>query len=339
MIRVAAFTGGVNVPSARFRVRQYISALRSMGIKIDEFASSLGTYPPRGKAIRPLWMVGTLGARLPDIARSYRYDLTLLQREILSTLVTLEGFTKRPRVLDVDDAIFLYRKGRFARQLARRCDLIICGNDYLAENFARWNKNVTIIPTAVDTQRYMPKKNSRIKQQSIIGWIGTSANSKYLYRIETALSEVLRHSPQATFRIIADSEPIFREIPKDRIEFIRWSSEKEVEDMQEMTIGIMPLDDSDWGKGKCSFKMLSYMACGLPVVVSPVGMNMEVLSLGNIGIAASTQKEWVEALLELLSNEEKGKKMGRLGRMIVQEHFSLDFIAPKLADCLRKIAP
>jgi len=339
LIRVAAFTGGVNVPSARFRVRQYISVLWSMGIKIDEFAASLGTYPPRGKAIRPLWMVGTLGARLPDIARSYRYDLTLLQREILSTLVTLEGFTKRPRVLDVDDAIFLYRKGRFARQLARRCDLIICGNDYLAENFARWNKNVTIIPTAVDTQRYMPKKNSRVKQQSIIGWIGTSANSKYLYRIETALSEVLRHWPQATFRIIADSEPIFREIPKDRIEFICWSSEKEVEGIQGMTIGIMPLDDSDWGKGKCSFKMLSYMACGLPVVVSPVGMNKEILSFGNIGIGASTQKEWVEALLELLSDADRCEKMGRLGRMIVQEHFSLDFIAPKLADCLRKIAP
>lgn len=339
MIRVAAFTGGVNVPSARFRVRQYISVLRGMGITIDEFPSSLGTYPPHSKAIRPLWMAGTLGARLPDIARSYRYDLTFFQREILSTLVTLEGFTKRPRVLDVDDAIFLHRKGRVARQLARLCDLIICGNDYLAENFARWNSNIAIIPTAVDTRRYMPKQDSQVEKQPIIGWIGTSANFKFLYRIEPALFEVFRQWPKSKFRIIADSEPIFREIPKDSIEFLRWSRENEVEGIQGMTIGIMPLDNSDWGKGKCSFKMLSYMACGLPVVVSPVGMNIEVLSLGKIGIGPSTQKVWTEALIELLSNEEKRKKMGRLGRRIVQEHFSIDVIAPKLAGCLREIAP
>jgi glycosyltransferase involved in cell wall biosynthesis len=338
VITVAAFTGGVNVPSARFRVRQYIPALQGMGIKVNEFISSLGAYPPRNRAMRPLWMAGTLSARLPDIVRSYSCDLTFLQREMLSTLVTLEGFTRKPRVLDVDDAIFLYHRGRFAKQLARLCDLIICGNDYIAENFARWNKNITTIPTPVDTRRYMPKKNTHGKQQSVIGWIGTSANFKYLYRIEAALSQVLRHRPRAKLRIIADCEPIFREIAMERVESIRWDPEIEVEGIQGMTIGIMPLDDSDWGKAKCSFKMLSYMACGLPVVVSPVGMNKQVMSLGHVGMAASAHKEWVEALLELLSNEELRKRMGRLGRRIVQYHFSLDVIAPRLAECLRKVA-
>jgi len=337
LIRVAAFTGGVNVPSARFRVRQYIPVLREMGIKIDEFASPLGTYPPRSKALRPLWVAGTLVARLPYIAHSYHYDLTLLQREILSTLVTLEGFTKKPRVLDVDDAIFLHNKGKFAKKLARICDLIICGNNYIAENFDQWNKNIAIIPTAVNTQRYIPKQNTFTEQQFIIGWIGTSGNFKYLHRIESALSEVLRRFSQAKLCIIADTEPVFRKIPKDSMKFIPWSPETEVAGIQGMTIGIMPLSDSDWEKGKCSFKMLSYMACGLPVVVSPVGMNKEILSFGNIGIGASTQKEWVEALLELLSDADRCEKMGSIGRSIVQKYFSLDVIAPRLVGCLRKV--
>src|SRR5512139_2369125 len=100
MTRIAAFTGGLSVPSARFRVRQYIPALHKEGIDIEEFASEFGQYPPRARWVRPLWALATLAERLPDVARSHRYDAVLLQREFMSSFVTLEPLTRRPRILD-----------------------------------------------------------------------------------------------------------------------------------------------------------------------------------------------------------------------------------------------
>src|SRR4051812_34483276 len=118
MISVAAFTTGRNVPASRFRVRQYVADLKLQGVELSEFYPSAGGYPPEQRWKRPLWAVASLAGRVPDIARSFRYDVTLFQREMLSTFLTLESFTKRPRVLDVDDAIWLNRDSSFARKLA-----------------------------------------------------------------------------------------------------------------------------------------------------------------------------------------------------------------------------
>lgn len=337
MINVAALTGGVNVPSARFRVRQLIPALQKMGLCMHEFIPRISKYPPAAKWLRPLWGGAALAARIPVVLATHGYDIVFLQRELFSTFLTLEPLTRHPRVLDVDDAIFLHRGGRFAERLARRCDLIICGNDYLGDIFSRWNKNLRVIPTAVDTQRYVPKKAKNARKFDVIGWTGTSGNFKYLYEIETALATVLKACPGVIFRIIADEKPIFRSIQERSIDFIRWSPENEIEGIQDMSIGIMPLTDSAWARGKCSFKMLQYMACGVPVVVSPVGMNSRVLSLGTVGLGVSTQKEWIAALVGLLNDEDERINMGINGRSIVEDYFSIDVIAPRLASHLRDL--
>src|SRR6476620_8219137 len=128
MISVAAFTTGQNVPASRFRVRQYIPDLKLRGVELSEFYPRAGGYPPEQKWRRPFWAAASLADRVPDIARSFSYDVTLLQREMLSTFVTLEPLTKRPRVLDVDDAIWLNRDNSFARKLAGMSDSVICGN-------------------------------------------------------------------------------------------------------------------------------------------------------------------------------------------------------------------
>lgn len=340
-IRVAAITGGYNVPSARFRVRQLAPALLRSDVVIREFIPVVSAYPPVQKWMRPIWGALAVAERVPFVVATYGYDVTLLQREMVSTFMTLEPLTKGPRVLDVDDAIFLSRGGKFVERLVRHCESIICGNEYLAENFIRWNENVVVIPTAVDTDKYTPRENSYNsydEQQAVIGWTGTSGNFKYLYQIENALWMVLQACPRAKLRIIADSEPIFRNIPKSRIEFIHWTPENEVESIRSMTIGIMPLENSNWERGKCSYKMLLYMACGLPVVVSPVGMNKQLLSMGDVGVGAISQKEWVDAILDLLSSAKDRKRMGKIGREVVQNYFSVDVIAPRLANHLRKIA-
>jgi len=336
VLRVAAFTGGKSVPSARFRIRQYIPPLNNYGIIVTEHFSSAGAYPPSNKYLRPLWGIANLGEALTRIAKSYLYDVTLLQREFFSTFVTFEPLTKAPRILDVDDAIWLHKRGNFAEHLAGISDEIICGNNFLADHFSRWNNNVVVLPTAVDSNRYLPLPENIRHNFKIIGWSGTSSGFKYLYAIEKGLGVFLRANPNVTLRIVSDVMPKFNDIPPDRIEFIRWNPEAEVRAIQEMTVGIMPLADTLWERGKCSYKMLLYMSCGIPVIVSPVGMNKEILSYGEVGLSPSTVDDWIDAMSYILSNKDKALEMGLKGRTIVLERYSLLTLTPVLAKILSK---
>jgi glycosyltransferase involved in cell wall biosynthesis len=261
--------------------------------------------------------------------------MTLLQREMLSTFVTFEPFTKRPRVLDVDDAIWANRGGEFARRLARSCDHVICGNSFLAEGFSRWNPSVSVLPSAVDTRRFVPASGGRPAGRTVIGWLGLSSGFRYFDEIETALRDVLRNHPEGVLRIISDKAPQFRLLPDRQVEYIPYSREREVADIQEMTVGIMPLDDSETSRGKCSFKMILYMSCGIPVVVSRVGMNAEVLQKGESGFGANNPREWVDSLETLLANPDLCARMGRTGRAVAELHYAVEVLAPHLASTLR----
>jgi glycosyltransferase involved in cell wall biosynthesis len=333
-IRVAALTRGKNAPSSRFRVRQLIPTLQGLGVDIHEFIPFVASYPPPQHWLRPLWFSALLSVRIPAVIATNVYDIALLQRELVSTFLTLEPLIKHPLVFDVDDAIFLHKRGWIAKKIAQLSDLVICGNDYIADTFYKWNKNMAIIPTAVDTTRFVPaiKKED---EKKLIGWIGTSSNLTYLLTIERALSRVLDSCSDVQLRIVSDFAPKFQTLSKTKVEFIKWSPEVEVKCIQEMSIGIMPLEDTNWARGKCSYKMLQYMSCGIPVVVSPVGMNSRLLSIGNVGIAANNNKDWEEGLFELLSSPKKRELMGKMGRKIANDHFSINRIASLLSDCLR----
>jgi glycosyltransferase involved in cell wall biosynthesis len=335
-LRVAAFTGGEGVPS-RIRVRQYIAPLKTAGVEITEFASRAGMYPPDTKWARPAWGIWNLAEHIPSIIRSRTFDVTLLQREMLSTLVTLEPFTRRPRVFDVDDAIWLHRRGNFAGRLARLSDHIVCGNQFLADKFSTWNPSVSVLPTAVDTGRFRPTASISSSARPVIGWLGLSSGFQFLCGIKDALSQILARHPNLTLRIVSDRPPPFRAISSDRVEFIRYDAAKEVEHIQQMTVGIMPIEDSEWSRGKCSYKMLLYMACGIPVVVSPFGMNAEILAQGNVGLGARTTANWVESFEILVENSDLRELMGREGRRVVLDHYSVDVLAPRLAQTLASV--
>ena len=378
MIQVAAFTGGENVPSARYRVRQLIPKLIGQDILMKEWKAALGCYPPQAKALRPFWAIGTLGQRIPGITQSYSADVIFFQREMLSTFMTLERLTKRPRIFDVDDAIWLNTPRKYAGKLAQACELVICGNEYLAEYFSYWNKNISIIPTPIDTNKFKPVRtidetvpnielvfegrgveqnfqyganftftrkgadtlvNSTFDDDElIIGWMGTYSNIEYVEKIENALRIVLDRFPQARLRIVSDKRPQFRDIPSDRLEYIKWSPANEVSCLQDLSVGIMPLEDSLWARGKCSYKMLQYLACGVPVVVSPVGMNKEILGRGQCGYAASNERDWIEGLATLLENAQLRTQMGNIGRNLVVEHYSIEALLPVLSACIKQIA-
>ena len=335
-MRIAAFTAGINVPSARFRIRQLIPRLIEEEIIVKEFIAPISTYPPNQHWLRPFWLPASIISRIPQVIKSHQFDVTIIQREFVSTFSTLENFTVKPRVFDVDDAIFLNRGGDFSRVIAANSDLIICGNEFLAENFSSWNKNVKILPTAVDTKIYKPI-NVRDDHQKVIGWIGVSANHRYLLEIEIAINAVLRQDKNIILRIISDLPPKFSILPLNQVQFLRWDSLSEANEIQKFDVGIMPLSDGEWERGKCSFKMLQYMSCGIPVVVSPVGMNADILRLGCLGLGAKKITDWEESLIYLLSNSKVALDMGIKGRSIVKDFYSVDVIATQLSKILKAL--
>lgn len=329
MIRVVAITGGENVPSRRFRIKSVIPFFRQRDIELTELCPTINSYPPQSRLLRLPWFALAIVERIIFSFRSRGYDAVILQREIISTLFTLEWLIPKPCVLDVDDAIFLHRNGQAAEKIARRCSLIVCGNQHLEEQFSKWNSNVIVIPTGVDTEKLHPIEKPITTSSPTIGWIGTSGNYKYLELIEPALRKVLFLFPNARLQVISNERPMFLNYLGDQLDFRLWRPDIENDLLPQLTIGIMPLIDSEWERGKCSFKMLQYMAAGIPVVVSPVGMNTEILASGYIGLAANNIDEWVEALSLLLQSSEMALVMGMNGRQLVESEYSLSVVSLK----------
>jgi glycosyltransferase involved in cell wall biosynthesis len=338
-IRVAVFTGSKNISSRRFRVFQYIVYLNRQNIEIIEHYSTFGSWPPAKIFFRPFWLILTLLDRILPIIRSYSCDLTFFQRELVSTLLTFEYFTKKPRILDVDDAIWLQNKRSNINflHLVQKCNGIICGNQFIYDTLKKYNPNCIIIPTSVDTNRFIPSIYSKNKQKKIIGWSGLSSGFKYLYEIEDELLKILNANENVFLRIVSDSEPRFKTIPVSKIEYIKWTPENEVSTIQDMTIGIMPIDNSEWSKGKCSYKMLLYMSCSIPVVVSDFGMNIEVLAKAKVGFGASFITDWSNYLQKLLNDDILTKEMGINGRRVIEQNYSIEKNSRVLADFIKSI--
>ena len=335
-LRIAAYTGGRNVPGARFRVRQYVEAMLQFGIELNEFTSRVGQYPPDVAWRRPAWLLAAWAERSLQIPQSYRYDAVIFQRELISTLLTLEPLFGRPRMLDVDDAIWLHPRGAFAGKLAARCDAVICGNAYLADYFGQHCEQVFLLPTAVDTRRFVPLQDLCSPTQ-IIGWSGTSSNLIELERIEPALRAVMGRFAKARLRVVCSRRPSLVSLPADRVDYVPWSPAIEVSALQDLRVGLMPLQEAAWARGKCAFKMLTYMACGVPVVASPVGMNGDVLAMGSIGFGANTHDEWVDALATLLAESDAARRMGDVGRALIDAHFSVEVLSGRLAEIIRAV--
>ena len=344
-IQVAALTSGINVPPARFRIRQHIQPLRQYGIQVQEYIPRISKYGlfghnPQGfyrwlaLPAYSLWQGMKLLSRIPGIVGCWNSQITWLERELITGIFTLEWLLRKPVVLDVDDAIWLTFpfSPSMLRMIARQVDVVVVGNSFLADWFSATIKDIRIIPTAIDTKRFHPKMKAEDNDGVVIGWTGGSWNLSYLYAIEKPLGRVLKRYKQARLRVVCDQPPIMTEIPLEQIDYIPWSAHSEVSAVQGMDIGLMPLPDNDWARGKCSFKMLQYMACGLPVVVSPVGMNADVLALNQVGLPASTPAQWEDALSTLITDRLFARNMGLNGIRVVEKYFSREVVTAQLAD-------
>jgi glycosyltransferase involved in cell wall biosynthesis len=304
-------------------------------LDVVESSARFGAYAPSSLLIRPFWLAAALGESLVRAVNTTNYDLCFLQRNLIATLGTWEALIKKPLVFDVDDAIFLGQRFGCVDKLARQSSLVICGNNYLANYFDKFAP-VVVLPTAVDTDIFQPKNDFINCKNMVIGWSGTSGGFKYLYAIEPALLRLVNMHPDVLVKVVSDRCPVFATLPAERVIFEPWHPATEVQSIHDFSVGVMPLTDDPWSRGKCSFKMLTYMATGLPVVVSPVGMNVEILRQGLCGIAAKTMDDWVDAISTLLLDSALAKKMGQTGRSIVETHYARNVIAPKLAQLLKK---
>lgn len=331
MIRVSAHTFGKHDPSSRFRVRQFIEPLARLGIEVAEHYPPLSHY--RLARFPPLRLL----ARLPAVIASRQSDVVWLRREMVSRRPTLERLTGRTRLFDVDDAIWLTDPRPFSERIVEHCYGVIAGNRYIAEHYAQRGARVWVVPTSVDTDLWRPG-GEKTGEEWTVGWIGTESNIKYLAPLEEALADFLAAHHGSQLLIVSDRRPVLRRLPSARWRFARWSAAREVELLREMDVGLMPLDDTEWARGKCAFKMLSYMAVGLPVIVSPVGVNREILEKDELGLAAVTSADWFGALRQLYENRAAARRMGERGRRIVEAEFSVRRNVHQLAEIFREAA-
>jgi len=338
MIKVTALTSGKNDASRRFRVRQFIHPLRQLGIEVSEHRLFMSKYRlPPTPWLRPAWGIGKLLGRAPGLVASRFADITWLEREFFPGRSTLERFAGSKRLLDVDDAIWLGGQPNFSEEIAAQCYGVIAGNQFIADHYQKHSERVWVVPTSVDTDRWRPSPKNE-KAPWTIGWTGTKSNLEYLYTIEEALADFLARHPDSRLLILCDEKPVFNQIAASQWHFERWSPENEVAVIQQMNVGLMPLPDTEWTRGKCALKMLVYMAAGLPVVVSPVGLNREVLHWQEVGFAATSANDWYDALVALFNNRDLATRLGATGREVVEEHYSVATNAPLLAKIFQEVA-
>lgn len=328
-------------PSSRFRVEQYLPELkkRAIGYSLRPFYNShiYKTIYKKGNLFKKaFFFLFFILRRFQDVFLSRNYDIIFIHREAypLSGVFfewLFRSFAKKV-IYDFDDSVFLKKPSKI-RYIINKSNLVIAGNSFLKDYALRYNKNTIVLPTCINTQIYYPKLKTSSKQKTIIGWIGTSFTSIYL--------ELLRgvyESLAGKYRENIELKVVGGYLPNSHLPLIYkdWSLESEVSELQEFDIGVMPLFDDDWAKGKCAFKILQYMAVGIPAAASSVGMNKEIIEDGKDGFLVKTKEEWVDRLSLLIENKDLREKMGRFGREKVERLYSVEINAQKFIDILEK---
>ncbi|HSP62592.1 MAG TPA: hypothetical protein VLQ90_06400, partial [Pyrinomonadaceae bacterium] len=241
MIRVTALTSGRNVPSSRFRVRQFIGPLANFGIQVSEYPLWLRKYTPNiSPPIRFLLDAGKTAARVPGLLAARTSDLTWLERELVPRRSTLEHRAGRKRLFDVDDAIWLTGDSGFSEEIAIKSYGVIAGNEFLAEHYQSVGARTWVVPTSIDTDRWQPGPRPQ-GGSWVVGWTGTSSNLPSLESLEEPLADFLAQHPETKLLVVCDRRPSLKKISPAQWSFDRWSSAREVKLVQRMNVGLMPL--------------------------------------------------------------------------------------------------
>ncbi len=316
-----------NLKQASFRLR--IEVLRDLLIA-------------RGVDLEIVVRPKRLLSRRKMLRSARQFDSVVLQRKLLDrTDIILLRRHARKLFFDVDDAVMFHnrhvgavarwRSWRRFRATARRVDMVVAGNEYLARLFREQGAKATIVPTMVDPSHYQVKSHAATNSPALV-WIGSKSTLPYLAQFAPILADAARRVPGLRLITIADATLERCPIP---LEHIAWSTEAEAEALQRGDIGIGPTPEDRWTLGKCGFKLLQYMAAGLPVVASPIGANREIVVPGQTGMLPEDSAEWVEAIVSLALDATARATLGAAGRKRVEESFSIDRAAQEWAALLK----
>ena len=363
----------------RFRIAQYLPYLESAGIQVTlspfftrdffRLVYRKGKYPQKAS----LFVQRALD-RLRTIARRARYDIIFIYREAFPIgPALLEAVLARTRgaavIYDFDDAIYLANTSEANRAIAilkwpgkvktiiKHSDCVIAGNEYLAEYARRYSDDVRVIPTCVDTSKFVPSGDFtgsssvrlppshdasadrrslggggqpdplELDGPPIVGWIGTPTTAPYLFGLRSVLQEVAR-SHRFVLRVCGAGADV--EFPGVTVDNVPWTLDKEVSLFNTCDVGVYPLTDDEWARGKCGFKAIQFMACGVPVVAAAVGVNRDIIDDGVSGFTAVTPGEWAEKLGRLIADPALRARFGEAGRQTIETQYSLRANVPKL---------
>ena len=328
-------------PSQRFRFEQYFSRLEDAGYSytVRPFLSREThaiLYTP-GNAWRKA--VGVLRGYLTRVGLIFslsRVDFVFIHREatpigppVIEWIIS--NIWRKKIVYDFDDAIWLSNTSgvnRLATQLkwhrkvgsiCRWSHKISVGNQYLGEYAARFSHQVVLNPTTIETRQHYCQIKNQHDTPLVIGWTGSQSTIFYLDRLLPVLDQLAQHHT-FEFLVISNQPPTFS---RNYLRFIPWESATEVDNILRMHVGVMPLTDDRWAKGKCGLKALQYLALGIPALVSPVGVNTQIVEHGVEGYHCATEEDWYQSLEELLADSAKRARMGEAGRKKVVDHYSV----------------
>lgn len=290
--------------------------------------------------------------RYRDLRRIKNYDLVFIYREaVMFGSIWFEKKFKKAGakiILDFDDAIWLMdisesnknlkwlKKPEKTADIVRISDMVFVGNSFLQAYALNFNKNVRVVPTTIDLKNFTKSTDYKSnKKQVCIGWTGSSTTLKHFETIIPVLKQLEeKYADKIKIKLISDVNIDCKAI---NIDFCRWNKETEVHDLCELDIGIMPLPDDEWSKGKCGFKGLQYMSLEIPAVMSAVGVNTEIISDEVNGFLVRNEIEWIEKLSRLIDSEELRIRLGKSGRKTVEERFSFESQKQKYLDYFNEL--
>jgi glycosyltransferase involved in cell wall biosynthesis len=326
------------------RFYQYLPFLQAHGISVTVaplFPDSYVCDLYAGKGRKLFTVLPAYLSRLRALRSAAEYDLVWIEKELFPWAPAWgeRWLHKRriPFVVDYDDAIFhnydrnrnsLVRRllGKKIDEVMERSAIVVVGNAYLAERATLAGAaRVEVMPTVVDLDRYMAASRKPTRPFTI-GWIGTPVTARYLFEVEQVIAQVCQ-SDAARLVTVGSGNTTLNGVPHEKR---AWSEQTEVADVQSFDCGIMTLPDADWERGKCGYKLIQYMACGLPVVASPVGVNSEIIEEGVNGFLAADQDAWRAALVSLRDDHALCKRMGVAARDTVVQRYCLQVTAPRL---------
>lgn len=337
-------------PGQRFRFEQYLDFLESNGYNcvlsplLNEKDDKI--FYGKGKIIHKVWIVlKGVFKRYGDIRRAKNFDIIFIFREAFFTgsYYFENKISKKGKkvIFDFDDAIWIDNVSNSNKSFAFLKDasktsniinlsnLVFAGNEYLKNYASQYNANIVVIPTTIDTIEYSPVKVIP-KNKVVIGWSGSITTIQHFEYAVAVLKKIKnKYSDKIQIKVIGDANYVNTEL---EIKGLGWNKVTEISDLCSFDIGIMPLPNDEWAQGKCGLKGLQYMALEIPTIMSPVGVNIEIIENGINGFLASTQDEWLEKLSELIESKELREKIGKAGRRTVIEKYSVEINKQKYLD-------